>query len=376
MSAAVELTKKLISCPSITPKDAGCFTIISKHLEKIGFEIEYLPYGEVNNLWARRGDRRPLFTFLGHIDVVPSGATEAWTSPPFSPEERDGYLFGRGAADMKSNIAAMLTAFERFIEQYSQHNGSLSILLTSDEEGPSIDGTAKVIQHLQARGEKIDWCLVGEPTSHSQIGDTIKIGRRGSLSAQLKIYGKQGHIAYPHLADNPIHRALPALKELTHIEWDKGNQFFPATSLQISNIYSGTGATNVIPGEIDIKCNFRYSTCVTAEELQARFISILEEHGLSYSIDWTHSGKPFLTSKGKLIETTCSVIQEITGLKPELSTSGGTSDGRFIAPTGSEVVELGVLNATIHQINECVKIEDIQLISEMYERILIKLLAT
>jgi succinyl-diaminopimelate desuccinylase len=373
-SETVLLTKELINLASITPEDGGCQQLIAKRLHECGFTINPLPFGEVKNLWARRGTTGLLFVFVGHTDVVPPGPLVQWHSPPFCATELDGFLYGRGAADMKSNIAAMITACERFIKAYPNHSGSLAFLLTSDEEGPSINGTKKVVEYLQQQNIKIDWCIVGEPSSQKQIGDMLKIGRRGSLSAKLIIKGKQGHIAYPHLADNAIHRALAALNELINIEWDQGNEFFPPTSLQLSNLNAGTGANNVIPGEITLLCNFRYSPEVTADKLQKRFEAVLKKHALNYAIEWDNSGQPFLTKKGKLLDACIEVIKKHSGISPELSTSGGTSDGRFIAPLGVEVVEMGVCNATIHQINECVKIDDIDLLSKLYEQILTKLL--
>jgi succinyl-diaminopimelate desuccinylase len=375
-SATVTLTKALINLASVTPEDGGCQDLLAKRLEKIGFNITHLPFGDVKNLWAQRGNTKPLFVFAGHTDVVPTGPIEQWSSPPFSATEKDGYCYGRGAADMKSNIAAMITAVERLIEKYPHHHGSLAFLITSDEEGPSINGTQKVVEYLQHNNITMDWCIVGEPSSQQQIGDMLKVGRRGSLSATLTIHGKQGHIAYPHLADNAIHRGLAALHEVIELEWDKGNEFFPPTSFQISNIHAGTGANNVIPGEMKLLCNFRYSPEVTAEHLQQHVEAILEKHKVNFSIAWHHSGKPFLTKKGKLLDACVDVITENIGIVPELSTSGGTSDGRFIAPLGVEVVEMGVCNATIHQINECVKISDIDLLSDLYEKILVKLLST
>jgi succinyl-diaminopimelate desuccinylase len=366
----IKLTKQLISMPSITPADAGCQALLSQHLQKLGFTIESLSFGEVSNFWARRGKQGPLLAFVGHSDVVPTGPLEQWTSPPFQPEIRNGFLYGRGAADMKSNIAAMLVACERFIQQHPEHPGSIAWLITSDEEGPAINGTVKVIEHLLKRNEKIDWCIVGEPSSDQTLGDIIKIGRRGSLSGQLTIYGKQGHIAYPHLAENPIHKAMPALTELTQIIWDNGNDYFPPTSLQFSNIHAGTGAGNVIPGQLVLDFNFRYSPEVSAETLQEQFKGVLQRHKIQYDVAWRHSGLPFLTAKGELVEASCRAIEKIIGITPLLSTSGGTSDGRFIATTGSQVVELGVCNHTIHQIDECVAIADIEKLTLIYQNIL------
>ncbi len=373
----LELTKTLLACPSVTPDDANCQMLIAEKLSKIGFEITSLPFGEVKNLWARRDNGGPLFAFVGHTDVVPTGPAEKWTFPPFEPTVHEGYLYGRGAQDMKSNIAAMVTACERFVGENPNHDGSIAFLITSDEEGPSIDGTSKVVDYLKSQNIFIDYCIVGEPSSQKEVGDMVKIGRRGTLSAELIIHGKQGHIAYPHLADNPIHRALPCLAELININWDNSDtpyEFFQHTSFQISNIHSGTGANNVIPGDLKLLCNFRYSPAVTAESLQAGFEEILIKHQLNYDIQWHHSGKPFLTSKGKLLEACIEVIEEDRGYAPELSTNGGTSDGRFIAPLGTEVIELGVCNDRIHQIDERVKISELEILSDIYEKILKKLL--
>ncbi len=365
-----ELTKQLIQFSTVTPDDNGCQHFIAEKLKVLGFEITHLPFGDVKNLWAVRGKvssstpTSPLFVFVGHTDVVPPGPLDKWDSPPFEPTENNGYLYGRGAQDMKSNIAAMIIAIEHFIQKNPNYAGSIGILLTSDEEGPSINGTAKVVEYLQSKNIKIDYCLVGEPSSSKKIGDVVKIGRRGTLSAELIIHGKQGHIAYPHLADNPIHAIIPALDELLKIKWDD------TTSLQISNINSGTGATNVIPGELKLLCNFRYSAHFTAEQLQEKFEAVLKKHTLNYKIIWSHSGKPFLTKPGKLIDA----VTKALGFTPELSTSGGTSDGRFIAPLGAEVVELGVCNDTIHQINEKVKISELDELTKIYEQILVNLL--
>ena len=374
-SPTLKLACDLISRPSVTPADAGCLDLIGQRLEKIGFQLERLPFGEVDNLWARRGDQAPLLCFAGHTDVVPPGPEARWETPPFEPQiDAEGYLRGRGAADMKGSLAAIITGIEAFVAEHPDHSGSLALLLTSDEEGPALNGTVKVIEHLEARHEKIDWCLVGEPSSTARLGDVIKNGRRGSLGARLLVKGKQGHVAYPHLAANPIHLAAPALAELTAETWDKGNDFFPATSLQISNIQAGTGATNVIPGELEVVFNFRFSTEVTAEILQTRTQAILDRHQLDYQLEWTLSGQPFLTAEGKLVEAAQAAILEVTGQATQLSTSGGTSDGRFIAPTGAQVVELGPLNATIHQVNERVKAEDLDQLSLIYTQLIKHLL--
>lgn len=375
MQTVLELTKALVSLPSITPNDASCQSLLSNRLEAIGFTTETLVFNDVTNLWAKRGKEQPLLVFVGHTDVVPPGPLDKWQSDPFKPEIRDGYLFGRGAADMKGSLAAMLVACERFITKHPEHRGSIAWLITSDEEGPSVNGTARVVETLKTRGEKIEWCLVGEPSSNKQLGDIIKIGRRGSLSGDLTILGKQGHIAYPHLAENPIHKALPALAQLTAIEWDKGNAFFPPTSLQISNINSGTGATNVIPGELKLQFNFRYSTEVTTEKLQQTVKHVLDTFSLNYTLDWHHSGLPFLTQTGELVTAATEAIEQLMQITPTLSTSGGTSDGRFIAPLGAQVVELGPCNATIHQVNECVAVDDLEKLALIYQLILEKLLA-
>lgn len=374
LSPTVELTKELISRPSVTPEDAGCQELMIEKLEALGFVIERLPFEDVSNFWARRGTHGPLFCFAGHTDVVPTGPVQNWSHHPFEPTILEGYLYGRGAADMKGSIAAFMTALERFIEHHSDHRGSIALLITSDEEGPFINGTTRVIDHLEARQEKIDWCIVGEPSSTQKTGDTIKNGRRGSLGGKLKVTGIQGHVAYPHLVRNPIHEAAPALTELAATVWDEGNEFFPPTSFQISNIHAGTGANNVVPGEVDIEFNFRFSTEVTAEQLKERVRDALDRHKLNWDIDWVLSGNPFLTAEGDLVEAAQQAIKAVTGIDTELSTAGGTSDGRFIAPTGAQVLELGPVNATIHKIDECVKVKDLDILSDMYENILARLL--
>jgi len=374
ISATQSLASELIARKSVTPVDAGCQALLAERLAAIGFAIEHLRFDDVDNLWARRGSDGPLLAFAGHTDVVPPGPADAWDSDPFTPEVRDGLLYGRGAADMKSSIAAMVTACERFVTAHPDHTGSIAFLITSDEEGPSINGTVKVIEQLEARGEKIDWCLVGEPSSRERTGDTIKNGRRGSLNGALQVRGKQGHVAYPQLADNPIHRAAPALAELAALEWDNGNDHFPPTTFQISNIHSGDGTVNVIPGTVDILFNLRFSTESTVESIRARTHAILDSHALDYTLDWKLSGPPFLTPAGELVDAATAAIRQVTGLQTELSTSGGTSDGRFIAPTGAQVVELGPVNATIHQVNECVSISEINDLSVIYEKILKHLL--
>jgi len=370
----IQLALDLISRPSVTPEDEGCQPLMAERLKKLGFEIENLRFAEVDNFWARKNNTGPLLVFAGHTDVVPTGPVDKWAVHPFEPEIIDGVLYGRGAADMKGSLASMITACENFINEHPQHKGSIGFLITSDEEGPSINGTVKVIKHLEARNEKIDMCLVGEPSSTNKLGDVVKNGRRGSLSGNLTIIGKQGHVAYPHLAENPIHTSAPALAELAAEEWDQGNDFFPATSFQISNINSGTGANNVIPGECEIMFNLRFSTEVTEELLKQRVEAILDKHNLNYELQWVLSGQPFLTPEGELVEATCKAIKEICGHDTELSTAGGTSDGRFIAPTGAQVLELGPLNATIHQVNEHVKADDLITLSKIYQRMMEHLL--
>ena len=373
-SATLELAKELISRRSVTPDDAGCQALMIERLAALGFEIEHLRFGEVDNFWARRGTQAPLFAFAGHTDVVPTGPASAWQSDPFVPTERDGLLYGRGAADMKGSLAAMVTACESFVTDHPKHLGSIAFLITSDEEGPSIQGTVKVIETLEARGEKINYCLVGEPSSTEHLGDVIKNGRRGSLGAIITIKGIQGHVAYPQLARNPIHLAAPALTELCAESWDNGNEYFPATTFQISNLNAGTGANNVIPGELQLECNFRFSTEVTEPELRQRLEAILASHQLEFDIQWRLSGPPFLTAPAELVDAAKDAVRDETGTSPELSTAGGTSDGRFIAPTGAQVLELGPVNATIHQVNECVRISDLDALSRCYHGILSNLL--
>ncbi len=368
----VELTKALIACPSVTPAEGGCHELLIRRLEKCGFKIESLPFAEVDNFWARRGEQGPLLVFAGHSDVVAPGPEHAWTSPPFEAKEKEGLLFGRGAVDMKGGLAAMVIAVERYLAENSEVPGSIAFLITSDEEGASINGTKKVMEVLAKRGEKIDYCLIGEPSSDVFLGDQIRVGRRGSLHGKLVIYGQQGHIAYPS-GQNPIHNCLSALQKLTELRWDEGNAFFPPTSFQISNIHGGTGSLNVIPGQIEVRFNFRFSTAQTASQLQERVQKLLEDHSLNFSLEWDLSGEPFLTQQGRLIEATQAAIQEVTGSLPRLSTGGGTSDGRFIAPSGAEVVELGLCNATAHQVDENVKIKDLEALPGIYEKILAKL---
>lgn len=374
MSDTLDLAIDLISRDSTTPEDAGCQELMIARLEALGFKIERLRFDDVDNFWARRGDSAPVLAFAGHTDVVPTGPIEKWDSHPFKPEIRDGQLYGRGASDMKGSLAAMVTACERFVVAHPEHSGSIAFLITSDEEGPSINGTVKVVETLEARNEKIDYCLVCEPSSSKLAGDVIKNGRRGSLNAVLTVKGIQGHVAYPQLARNPVHQAAAAITELTAETWDNGNDSFPPTTFQVSNINAGTGVTNVIPGEMEVVFNFRFSTEQTDQGLRKRVEAMLDKHELDYSIKWTLSGHPFLTAEGALVDAARDAIKETNGIDTELSTSGGTSDGRFIAPTGAQVLELGPLNATIHQINECVGVDDLDTISTYYEKIMKKLL--
>ena len=375
MTDALELTRALIACPSVTPADAGCQALMTERLAASGFRIETLQFGSVTNLWARRGDAGPVLCFAGHTDVVPTGPLEEWRSDPFTPVIRDGVLYGRGAADMKSGLAAMVTATEEFVAAHPDHRGSIAFLITSDEEGPSVDGTKRVVEALKARGETIDWCIVGEPSSGQRVGDTIKIGRRGSLSGRLTVHGVQGHVAYPQLAENPVHTLAPALAELTARTWDAGDAFFQPTTFQISNLNAGTGAPNVIPGELKARFNLRYSPVQTVEALKKTVEDILARHGVRHTIEWYVSGEPFYTPPGELSQAAVDAITAVTGTAPQLSTGGGTSDGRFIAPLGAQVVELGVTNATIHKVNECVRIEEIDLLHRMYRGVLDRLLA-
>ena len=375
MSTTLALTQDLIRLPSLTPDDAGCQQLIARRLEALGFACETLQFGEVTNLWARRGSSAPVLVFAGHTDVVPTGPLEAWTSAPFTPTLRDGRLYGRGAADMKTSIAAFIVAVEEFVAAHADHPGSIALLLTSDEEGPSIDGTVQVCKRLQERGETIDYCIVGEPTSVDRLGDTIKNGRRGSLSAKLTVRGVQGHIAYPHLAKNPIHLAAPVLAELVATHWDAGNEFFPPTAWQMSNIHAGTGANNVIPASITIDFNFRFSTESSVDGLKQRVGEVLDRHALDYQLDWALSGLPFLTGRGNLSAALCAAIAAETGLVAELSTSGGTSDGRFIARICEQVIEFGPPNASIHKIDEHIEVRDIDPLKNIYRRVLESLLA-
>ncbi len=370
LSPTLALTLELIRRESVTPEDAGCQALMMERLRAIGFHCESVDFGEVKNFWAVRGDSGPLFCFAGHTDVVPTGPAAQWQHPPFAPIIKDDYVYGRGAADMKGSLAAMVTACEDFVAANPEHNGRIAFLITSDEEGPAVNGTVKVVEWLQQRGEKIDYCLVGEPSSTDRVGDIIKNGRRGSLGCKMTVRGIQGHVAYPHLAKNPVHLAAPALAELAATEWDQGNDHFPATSFQISNIQAGTGATNVIPGTLEVIFNFRFSTETTDQDLRQRTEAILARHGLDVELEWNLSGQPFLTAEGELVSATVAAIEAVTGYPGKLSTAGGTSDGRFIAPTGSQVVELGPVNATIHKVDECARASDIEALSEIYRGIL------
>jgi len=374
-SPVIALTKELISRISVTPEDADCQVLMAKLLAKSGFINESMVFEDTTNLWSRRGTEQPVFCFAGHTDVVPAGNLELWHTPPFEPTIKDGMLYGRGAADMKGSLAAMLVATERFVTNYPDHQGSIAYLVTSDEEGPFINGTTRVIDTLEARNEKIDYCIVGEPSSTHQVGDIIKNGRRGSISGELVIHGKQGHVAYPDHVRNPIHLAMPALAELSAMHWDNGNDFFPETSFQISNIESGTGATNVVPGHLTAWFNLRYSTELSDEKIVDKINAVLTEHQLDYEIKWTFNGKPFITEPGIFVNAVSKAIKTVTGRDTELSTSGGTSDGRFIAPTGAEVIEVGPCNATIHQVNESVSCQDLEGLVEIYYQTLINVLA-
>ncbi|SHI15875.1 succinyl-diaminopimelate desuccinylase [Ferrimonas marina] len=373
-SEVLQLAKALIARRSVTPEDAGCQQMMAEYLAPLGFDIESMVFHDTTNLWARRGQARPLFCFAGHTDVVPPGDERQWHTPPFEPVVKDGILYGRGAADMKGSLAAALVATRRFVEAHPEHAGAIAFLITSDEEGPFINGTIKVVETLEARNEKIDWCIVGEPSSTNKLGDVVKNGRRGSLTGQLTVKGVQGHVAYPHLAANPVHLAAPALAELADTVWDQGNAFFPPTSFQIANIAAGTGAPNVIPGDLSVQFNFRFCTESRADNLKVRVMEILDRHGLEYDLDWVLNGEPFLTDHGALLQATAEAIEEITGSPTDPQTTGGTSDGRFIAPTGAQVVELGPCNATIHKVNECVSVDDLDELALCYQRIMEKLL--
>jgi len=375
MTQTLELLKDLIRRESITPNDAGCQDMIAAYLTPLGFNEERLDFNDTQNIWLRRGTAKPLLTFLGHTDVVPTGKLESWDSPPFEPTIRDGQLYGRGTADMKGGIAAFMTAVERFIAKHPDHQGSIAVMLTSDEEGIATNGVVKVVEVLEQRGDKIDWCLVGEPSSDKKIGDVIRVGRRGSLCAKLTVAGVQGHVAYPELADNPIHRFAPALKALTEEVWDNGNAFFPPTSLQVSNINAGTGAENIIPASVEVLFNLRFCTELTEDMIKQRVHAIFDKHGLNYDVEWRLSGNPFLTSGGELIEAAHKAIKTVTGFETLDDTGGGTSDGRFIAPTGAQVIELGPLNASIHKINEHIGVDDADILSDIYEQMLVELLS-
>jgi len=370
----LDLTRQLIARRSVTPDDAQCLDLLTAALEPLGFHCERISLNGVENLWARRGNAAPLVCFAGHTDVVPTGPLDQWQSDPFTPTIRDGTLYGRGAADMKSSLAAFVVAIAAFVGAHPEHPGSIAVLFTSDEEGPATDGTVKVVEALTRRGERLDYCIVGEPTSVNRLGDMIKNGRRGSLSANLVVKGVQGHVAYPHLARNPVHDVAAAITELAHTEWDRGNEYFPATTWQISNMNSGTGANNVIPGTAYIKFNFRFSTASTVESLQTRVIGILDKHGVPHDIEWRYDGRPYLTKKGDLVDAVTRAIKKVTGINTELSTSGGTSDGRFIADICPQVIELGPTNATIHKINECIRLEELEALPKIYQQILVNLL--
>ncbi|TQI81624.1 succinyldiaminopimelate desuccinylase [Serratia fonticola] len=370
----IELAQQLIKRPSLSPHDEGCQEIMIARLKAMGFTIEPMNFGDTQNFWAWRGQGTTL-AFAGHTDVVPTGDEKHWDNPPFEPTIRDGMLYGRGAADMKGSLAAMLVAAERFVAANPDHQGRLAFLITSDEEASATHGTVKVVETLMARNERLDYCLVGEPSSSERVGDVVKNGRRGSITANLRIHGVQGHVAYPHLADNPVHRAMPALNELVAIEWDRGNEFFPPTSMQIANVQAGTGSNNVIPGELYVQFNFRFSTELTDTLIKQRVQELLDRHQLNYSIDWWLSGQPFLTARGALVDAVVNAVEHYAEITPQLLTTGGTSDGRFIAQMGAQVVELGPVNATIHKVNECVHAADLQLLSRMYQRIMEQLVA-
>ncbi len=373
-SPVLALAKELISRQSVTPADAGCQDLMIERLKALGFEIESMVFEDPTNFWARRGTQSPLFVFAGHTDVVPAGPLSQWHPPPFEPTVIDGFLHGRGAADMKGSLACMIVAVERFIAEHPDHQGSIGFLITSDEEGPFINGTVRVVETLMARNELIDMCIVGEPSSTLAVGDVVKNGRRGSITGDLKVKGTQGHVAYPHLANNPVHKALPALAELAATQWDEGNAYFPPTSFQIPNLQAGTGAANVIPGEFDVQFNIRFSTELTDEEIKRRVHSVLDAHGLDYDVKWTLSGQPFLPDTGELLAAVVAAVEEVNHQAPALLTTGGTSDGRFIAQMGAQVVELGPVNATIHKVNECVRIADLEKLTDMYQKTLNHLL--
>ena len=374
MTATLELTQALIRLQSVTPDDAGCMDLVKQRLEPLGFNTEWMNFGQTRNIWLRRGTQSPLFVFLGHTDVVPAGPLDDWSSHPFEPHIRDGKLYGRGAADMKSGVAAMVTALESFVARHPDHRGSIAVMLTSDEEGAANDGVVRVIKVLQERSEAIDWCLIGEPSSFDTLGDVVRVGRRGSLCGTLRVFGVQGHVAYPDKAANPIHLFAAALAELTNEIWDQGNEFFPPTSFQISNIHSGTGAENVIPGRLDALFNFRFSTAISEDEIKRRVVAILDNHGLRYELTWRLSGAPFLTTRPELLEATQQALETVVGRRARADTGGGTSDGRFIAPTGAQCVELGPLNGSIHKIDEHVPVADLDTLSRIYEQVLVNML--
>jgi len=374
MSATLELTRQLIERHSVTPENAGCLELVEERLKPLGFRCERFGANGVDNLWARRGDKAPLVCLAGHIDVVPTGPLEHWTSDPFTPTVRDGVLYGRGAADMKTSIAAFVAAIEAFVAEHPHHAGSIAVLFTSDEEGPAVHGTVMVVEALKARGEKLDYCIVGEPTCVERLGDMSKNGRRGSLSGNLVVKGIQGHVAYPHLSRNPVHEFGGALAELAAVKWDEGNEFFPPTTWQISNIHAGTGAGNVIPGELKVKFNFRFSTASTLESLQTRVVGILDKHGLQYDLDWSYDGRPFLTRPGDLVDAVGRAVKSVTGVEMKISTTGGTSDGRFIAEICPQLIEFGPVNATIHKVNECIAVADIEPLRRIYQQTLVNLL--
>lgn len=371
----LDLAQQLIARRSVTPEDAGCLDLLTSHLEPLGFRFERYSANGVDNLWARRGEASPLLCFAGHTDVVPTGPVEQWQSDPFTPTIREGKLYGRGAADMKTSLAAFVVAIRRFVAAHPRHQGSISVLFTSDEEGPAVDGTVKVVQALADRGERIDYCIVGEPTSVKRTGDMIKNGRRGSLSGVLTVKGVQGHVAYPHLARNPVHEVASAIAEMAQTRWDEGNEYFPPTTWQISNINAGTGANNVIPGDCEIRFNFRFSTASTTETLETRVHNILDRHGVTYDLEWRYDGRPYLTKKGDLVDAVARAIKKVTGIDTELSTTGGTSDGRFIADICAQVVECGPTNATIHKIDECIGVDEIGHLTGIYQQIMVELLA-
>ncbi|NLS43247.1 succinyl-diaminopimelate desuccinylase [BEV proteobacterium] len=370
----LELAQQLIKRPSLSPRDEGCQALLIEHLKAVGFTIEKMDFGDTENVWAWRSEGKTL-AFAGHTDVVPSGDASRWQHPPFEPTLHDGFLYGRGAADMKGSIAAMVVAAERFVQANPHHQGRLAFLITSDEEASAVNGTVKVVEALMARNERVDYCLVGEPSSTTKLGDVVKNGRRGSITANLTVHGVQGHVAYPHLADNPVHRAMEALNELVGTEWDQGNAFFPPTSMQIANINAGTGSNNVIPGELFVQFNFRFSTELTDDLIKARVAALLDRHQLNYTLNWNLSGQPFLTPPGDLVDAVVTAVEHYSEITPELLTNGGTSDGRFIAQMGAQVVELGPVNATIHKVDECVSAADLQLLSRIYQRIMEQLIA-